>query len=155
MNPEAGMYQISKVAQASGAEIETIKTWIKRGILVLGPDDVPAETRRSARLFSFETVIQIATMHEFTQLGISPTRAAKWAISFAHWGDGKRNPSALYPDGETYLFGLPNSDIGIVRNVQAGKSVQESINRPTRSFVAINMFKIVLEVRERLGLPRE
>ncbi len=101
-------YTIGEIAPAADGSADTIRQWVKRGIITVGMGrgrikDKKAELNGLAHRFTGATAIMIAIMLKLTRLGVSPDLAMQAARAFAHEGDSERDPGHLFPAGETML----------------------------------------------------
>lgn len=146
-------YSLGDLVKVTRLPVGTVRMWLERKVLQLGPNDVDASGKGSSRLFTLRTVYLAATMAEISRLGVSPSQAAKWAHLI--WRTGVER---VITDHENMVFvGNPNSDR--FRIASRGSLSDEVIfddssatDVPELSVVAIDISGVVRKCREALGL---
>lgn len=162
------LFPLRSAAEAAKIDAGFLSQRINRGDPVLDEErDIEAEGRGSARMFSFETILQVAIAERLRALGIpfkyGLLSAAKFVI-FGDCGDNARAPGQPFADGDTLLVYTPEGTgiVNVHRN--AGDDVLMSIlcdalgaagnNFPAGAFAAaiVDAGAVYHEVRRQLEL---
>ncbi|RDE10349.1 hypothetical protein [Pelagibacterium lacus] len=142
-------------ADASGLRESVVRSWVERRHIVLSDQDRDAAGRGQTRLFTFETILQIAIAAELTRLGFASGHACRMARKFAHSGNPDRLPGRLFRDGKTLLVVRPGTDNAhVVRETDLADAF--AVSGPDEAAVAIvDLNKIYRNTAARLRLPVE
>src|SRR5262249_41271161 len=100
---EGALFTSAELAEATGADLETIKNWIRRG--VISRARIGGRQMRN-RLFSAEEVYKTAVTYELVKLGLAPSAATEAAGSI--WTQGDR--SGFFEDKQIYAIFYPIAD---------------------------------------------
>lgn len=140
-------------ARVAGLPESVIRSWVERRIVVLSDKDRDAAGRGQTRLFSFETMLQIAVGAELVRLGFGARDACRAALVFAHTGNEHRHPGQLFRDGKTFLVVRPGTaPARVVREADLPDAFAAS--RPGDATVAIvDLNQIYRTTAGRLRLP--
>lgn len=155
------LYQTGEVAKAAKIEPFVVNQWVTRGHVVMSDKDRDSHATGRNRLFSFDTVIEIAVAAELVRIGMKAPDALKAARSFAHAGTGiapKRDPGRPFDKGDTFLIVGPAATV--VVNVTDGESLRAGIHvAGANGAVVVDAGAIYREVVGALGgdpeRPRE
>ncbi len=96
-------YSLGDLVKVARLRIGTVRMWLERKILRLGPNDIDASGKGSTRHFTLRTVYLAATMAEISRLGVSPSHAARWAEII--WRDPLSG--SLTPHDDMVFIGNP------------------------------------------------
>ncbi|TAH68259.1 MAG: MerR family transcriptional regulator [Rhodopseudomonas palustris] len=144
-------FTIGDVSRATGVASETIRSWYKRGILVLGPSDVSAEETGYARRLSGASAIAIGIIGRLAGMGVPLELASRAANGFAFTGaDGERAPALLFPEGETLL--AIKGDRFLFINANEATLLSDILSASDGSVCLLDLFPIVQGVRDGLKL---
>jgi len=100
------IFALGDLVKVTRLPIGTVRMWLERKILAMGPNDKDASGKGSTRQFSLRTVYLAATMAELARLGITPSQAAMWANLVWRLSVGQ-----MFPNKEDMvLVGRPVSD---------------------------------------------
>jgi hypothetical protein len=100
---ESVFFSSTELAEAIGADLETIKNWLRRGIISrarIGGRQMPN------RLFSADEVYKTAVKYELVKLGLPPSSAAEAVNTI--WEQCDRKDS--FADKQIYAVLLPTDD---------------------------------------------
>jgi hypothetical protein len=105
-------HSITTAAQAAGLKPDTVSKWIRRGELVMRPEDREQRGRGGGVILSAHTAVQLILAGELTRRGMTVPDACEAALTFAHEGDiaGEmgakhcRAPGCLFPAGQITLL---------------------------------------------------
>ena len=136
---------------------------MRRGHLVMNPNDRETLGRGGARQLSFHTTVQLIIMAELTRDRVPLQDAADAALDFAHFGDETRNPGDLFPKGMTILTYdagakalMPKSRILNVTNEVTFRSIFSAaqLNGPSvfRSALFLDVGGLLLLAARPLGM---
>ena len=101
--PEGALFTLAELAEAVGADPETIKNWVRRGIISrarIGGRPMPN------RLFSADEVFKTALTYELVKLGLAPSAATEAVKTI--WGQCDRND--FLEDKQIYAILFPTDD---------------------------------------------
>ena len=151
------MFQLSETAVAADVRPGTLQQWILRGLIVGSGRDKPAAGKGRYRLFSFESVMQIAVATVMVDQGVTAARACKAAIKFSHLGDDLREPGRPFTSGYTLL--ICSGDSVQVLHDDGGLNATEIFalaSMTTEAAIVVNINRIFDRVCGALGLhPQE
>ena len=149
----AATYGTCDAAKVAGLAESVVRSWVERRIVVLSDKDRDAAGRGQTRLFSFETILQIAIGAELVNLGFGARDACRAALVFAHSGNEHRLPGQLFRDGKTILVVRPGSaSARVVREANLPDAFAAS--RPGDAAVAIvDLNHVYRNTAARLRLP--
>jgi hypothetical protein len=140
---EGAFFTSAELAEAIGADLETIKNWVRRGIISrarIGGRRMPN------RLFSSEEVYKTAVTYELVKLGLAPSAATEAVNTI--WGQCDRNDltehkqiyAILYfTDNKwtTLLFSQLEQGGALYRFTRSTARTQEKIRLPDRAFAVV------------------
>ena len=147
-------YSLADLVKVTRLPMGTVRMWLERKILQLGPSDIDASGKGSTRHFTLGTVYLAATMAEITRLGVSPSQAAKWAHVIWRMGADR----VVAPQEDMVFVGSPTSDrFRIARRRSLSDEIIFDDSSPTDeapelSVVVIDVAGVVRKWRESLGL---
>jgi hypothetical protein len=146
-------YSLGDLVKVARLPIGTVRMWLERKILQLGPNDIDASGKGSTRHFTLRTVYLAATMAETTRLGVSPSQAAKWAHVIWRMGAD----SMVAPEEDMVFVGSPASERFRIarRSGLSGEVIFDDLpatEAPELSVVVIDVSGVVRKCREALGL---
>lgn len=138
------LFPLSKAAEAARIDAGFLSQRINRGDPVLDEDrDIDAVGRGSARMFSVDTILQIAIAERLRALGIPFKDGLNAAWKFVLVGgnsvQGEREPGRPFATGNTLLVCSP-SGTGVVNiNHRPGESslfsiLCDALNAPANDF---------------------
>ena len=150
-------YSLADLVKVTRLPMGTVRMWLERKILQLGPNDIDASGKGSTRHFTLGTVYLAATMAEITRLGVSPSQAAKWAHVIWRLGADR----VVSPQEDMVFVGSPISDRFRIAT-RSGLSEEvifadlpATDEAPELSVVVIDVSGVVRKCREALGLPEQ
>ena len=149
-------YSLADLVKVTRLPMGTVRMWLERKILQLGPSDIDASGKGSTRHFTLGTVYFAATMAEITRLGVSPSQAAKWAHVIWRMGAD----SMVAPQEDMVFVGSPTSEqFRIAKRSGLSEEVifaeLPATEAPELSVVVIDVSGVVRKCREALGLPEQ
>lgn len=150
-------YSLGDVVKVTRVPVGTVRMWLERRILALGPYDIDASGKGSSRQFTLRTLYWAATMAEITRLGISPSQAARWAHIIWRLGVD----TMIVPQEDMVFVGSPTSErFRIARRRSLSDEIIFDDSSPTDespdlSVVVIDVSGVVRKCREALGLQEE
>ena len=150
-------YSLADLVKVTRLPMGTVRMWLERKILQLGPNDIDASGKGSTRHFTLGTVYLAATMAEITRLGVSPSQAAKWAHVIWRMGADR----VVSPQEDMVFVGSPTSDrFRIARRRSLSDEIIFDDSSPTDeapelSVVVIDVAGGVRTCREARGLPEQ
>ena len=163
------LFPLGRAAEAAGIDPGFLSQRINRGDPVLDEDrDIDAVGRGSARMFSLDTIVQIAIAERLRQLGIPFKAALLAAAKFVLFGGnsfvGEREAGKPFPKGDTILVHSPvaTQAINIHRtngDTTLGHIVLEALGAPGNDFLAgkfalamVDAGQVYRQVQRNLGL---
>ena len=142
------MYQLGRVAEAIDESPAILNTWCARKYFLMREGDRDAGDAGRVRLFSFETIMQIAVGDAIHRLLPIPVKAAmKAAVVFAHTGDDNRNPGRPFSTGQTFLV-VTAKDQVVVQTDHATPPVPLHMRD---AYIAVDVGPIYKRVCDALG----
>jgi hypothetical protein len=151
-------YSLSDLVKVTRLPVGTVRMWLERRILQLGPNDVDASGKGSTRHFTLRTVYFAATMAEISRLGVSPSHAARWAEII--WRDPLSG--SLTPHEDMVFIGNPinNNAAHICRRSEiTAEAIFHASSWPDEeadlSAVLVDASAVARRCREALGLPEQ
>jgi hypothetical protein len=154
---EGALFTSAELAEVIGADLETIKNWVRRGIISrarIGGRQMPN------RLFSEDEVYKIAVTYELVKLGLAPSAAAAAANTVWEQRDGadffgeKQICAILFPTDHKWTAVLCwqlEEGGPLYRLTRSSARHQEKIQVPDRSFAVIPITVTLARVTEKLG----
>jgi hypothetical protein len=103
LSDNAILVSAAELGEVIGADLETVKNWIRREIITRAP--IGGRQLRN-RLFSTEEVYKTALKHELVNLGIPPSPASEAVNTLWKVWDKKDSPEGR----SLYALALPNKD---------------------------------------------
>jgi hypothetical protein len=153
---EDALFTLAELAEAVAADLETVKNWLRRGIISrarVGGRQMPN------RLFTADVVYKTALTHELVLLGLAPSVATAAAITI--WT--QHNVADLFKDKRTYAILVPTNDkwtaILCSQEVEGGPfyriptstaRTHEKIRMPTHAFAVIPITSTLIRVARKL-----
>jgi hypothetical protein len=139
---EGALFTLAELAGAIGADVETVKNWVRRGIVSRAR--VGGRQMRT-RLFTAPDVYQTAVMYELVKLGLAPsaaTQAAKviWTkCDTDHFREGKQIYAILFRinDKWTTILCSQREEGGPLYKLSPPARTQEKIQMPDRAFAMV------------------
>jgi hypothetical protein len=162
---ENTIYRLADVARGANVPRATVSSWLNRGHIELVKKNGDRDTRGPGdhRLFSWQRLINIATVAELARIGIPPHEGtSRLALTFSHLGEtvpsfddklrSGRDAGRLFPEGRTWfvVFNLDGELEAAVLNKLDENSFLTYRDRTASSAVAIDMNKLVRAVAARL-----
>lgn len=150
-------YSLSDLVKVTRLPIGTVRMWLERKILQLGPNDIDASGKGSTRHFTLRTVYLAATMAEITRLGVTPSYAARWAEII--WRDPLSG--ILTPHDDMVFIGNPfNNTAHICRRSEiTAEAIFHASSWPDEeadlSAVLVDASAVARRCRVDLGLQNE
>ncbi len=151
------IFALGDLVKVTRLPIGTVRMWLERKILAMGPNDKDASGKGSTRLFSLRTVYLAATMAELARLGITPSQAAMWANLI--W---RLSIDQMFPYREDIVFvGRPASDrfrISTRKGLSADVIFDDDSptgEAPETSVVVVDVAALVRRCRGALNLLEE
>jgi hypothetical protein len=154
---ESALFTSAELAEAIGADLETIKNWVRRGIISRAPI---GGRQMPNRLFSADEVYKTAVIYELVKLGLPPS-AATDAVNTI-WGQADRND--FFEDKQIYAILFPTDDkwtpllcsqreqggplYRITRSSTARS--REKIRLPDRAFAVVPITGTLTRITKRL-----
>jgi hypothetical protein len=151
------LYGLGDVVKATRLPVGTIRMWLERRILALGPQDKDASGKGSQRKFTLRTVYFAATLAEVTRLGVNPSQASKWAHIVWRLSVDRM----IVPHEDMVFVGGPISDTfriarrGILDERVIFDDDSPSGNEPDTSVIVVDISAVVRRCRSLLGLPEK
>jgi hypothetical protein len=153
---EGALFTLAELAKAIGADVETIKNWVRRGVITrarIGGRQMPN------RLFSTDEVYKAAVTYELVKLGLGPS-AATVAVNTI-WGqcnkndffEGKQIYSILFPSDEKWTVVLCWQDQQggpLYRFTRSTARSREKIRLPDQAFAVIPITGTLTRIAKRL-----
>ena len=152
---DVASYSLADLVKTTRFPVGTVRMWLERKILELGPYDIDASGKGSVRQFTLRTVYTAATMAEIVRLGVSPSVAATWAEII--WRDSLSG--LLVPHDDTIFIGNPNNRTAHIcrRSEVSAEAVFPKTSWPGEdidlSAVIVDVSSIAQKCRSLLGLP--
>jgi hypothetical protein len=152
---DTSTYSLGDLVKITRLPIGTVRMWLERKILELGPYDKDASGKGSTRQFTLRTVYLAATMAEIARLGVSPSIAARWAEWI--WRDTLSGD--LVPHGDMVFIGNPTNRTAHIcrRSEVSAEAVFPKTSWPGEdidlSAVIVDVSSIAQKCRSLLGLP--
>ena len=163
------LYQLGKAAGVAEIEAGFLSQRINRGDPVLDEEkDIDASGSGNVRMFSFDTIVQIAIAERLRKLGIPFKDALLAAAKFVLFGGnsfvGEREPGRPFPQGDTLLVHSPAGTqvINIYKtkgDTDLGHIVAEALGDPANDFFAghlalamVDAGQVYRQVQRNLGL---
>jgi hypothetical protein len=152
---EGALFTSAELSEAIGADLETIKNWIRRGFINrvrIGGRQMPN------RLFAADDVYKAAVTFELVKLGLGPS-AASLAVDTI-WAQCNRND--FLEDKQIYAIVFPTDKWTAVlcsqrqqggplyRFTSATVRTQEKVALPDRSFAMVPITGTLTRITERL-----
>ena len=152
---EGALFTSAELAEAIGADVETIKNWVRRGIInrtQIGGRQMPH------RLFSTEEVYKAAVTFELVKLGLAPSAATEAANTI--WGQCDRNDffedkqiyAIFYPADEKWtvvLFSQREKGGPFYRFSRLAARSSAKIRLPDRAFAVVPISGTLNRIAER------
>jgi hypothetical protein len=151
------IFALGDLVKVTRLPIGTVRMWLERKILAMGPNDKDASGKGTTRQFTLRTVYLAATMAEITRLGVSPSVAATWAEII--WRDSLSG--LLAPLDDMIFVGNPtNRNIHICRRSEVtAEVILHKASWPGEendlSAVVVDASAIASRCRANLGLQQE
>jgi hypothetical protein len=141
--------------EAIGLDLETIKNWIRRGIISRAP--IGGRQLRN-RLFSSEEVYKTALKNELVKLGIPPSRASEAVNAlWKEWDrkdapEGRKIYAVVLPSNDKWTVTLCSQKIsgGPLHKFRKSKSTEE-MDLPKQAFAVIPISDVFNRVESRLS----
>jgi hypothetical protein len=153
---EGALFTLAELAEAIGADLETVKNWVRRGIISrarIGGRRMPN------RLFSADDVYKAAITYELVKLGLAPSAATQVANTI--WAQFDKKD--LFVDRKTYAILFPIDDKWTVllcsqdedggplyRFTRSTARTQEKIRLPDKAFAMVPIAGTVSQISKRL-----
>lgn len=150
-------YSLGDLVKVTRLPVGTVRMWLERKVLQLGPNDVDASGKGSSRQFTLRTVFLAATMAEISRLGVTPSVAATWAELI--WRDPLSG--ALAPLDDKIFVGNPtNRTAHICRRSEVTAEAifhkaSWSDEEDDLSAVLVDASAVARKCLSALGLPAE
>ena len=146
-------YSLPAVAQATGANQTTIKSWLHKEVMIGASSIKGGGQRGKPRQFSLTSVIEIGTAKCILDNGPADLASAFHAANkFAHTGAG-RNPAMPFSEGGTLLFvaGQRNYILNYLPGKDYDLVVRQALGDP-ESFIRVDMLRVFQRIVEGLGI---
>jgi hypothetical protein len=153
---EATLFTLAELAEAVGADLETIKNWVRRGIISRARI---GGRQMSNRFFSANEVYKTAITYELVNLGLSPSAATE-AVSTI-WEQYNRND--FFEHKQIYAIFYPIDDKWTVvlcsqreqggplyRFTRSTARSREKIRLPDRAFSVVPITGTFSRIAKRL-----
>lgn len=150
-------YSLGDLVKVTRLPIGTVRMWLERKILQLGPNDIDASGKGSTRHFTLRTAYLAATMAEISRVGVSPSHAARWAALL--WRDSLSG--TLAPHDDMVFIGNPfNTTAHICRRSEiTSEAIFHASSWPDEeadlSAVLVDASAVARRCRVDLGLQNE
>jgi hypothetical protein len=150
---DTSSFSLGDLVKVTRLPIGTVRMWLERKILELGPYDKDASGKGTVRQFTLRTVYFAATMAEITRLGITPSQAARWAHVIWRFGV----ETEVVPSNDMVFIGSPTSErFRIARRNGLSTEVIFDDSSPAESpeltAVVLDVSGVVRKCRTALGL---
>jgi hypothetical protein len=149
------LFGAAELAEAIGVDLETVKNWIRRGIISRAP--IGGRQLRN-RLFSSEEVYKTALKNELVKLGIPPSPASDAVNALWKAWDTKEAPegrniyAVVLPSNDKWTVALCSQKISGGPLHKFGKSKSnEEMNLPKQAFAVIPISEVLDRVSSRLS----
>ncbi len=153
---ESALFSSAELAEAIGADLETIKNWVRRGIISRTPI---GGRYMPNRLFSADEVYKTAVKHELVKLGLPPSSATEAVSSI--WK--QCNTNDLLGRKQIYAIVLPADDKwtaalcwqketggGLYKFSRSTAARAEAVRLPDRAFAVIPISETLTGIAKRL-----
>jgi hypothetical protein len=153
---EGALFTSAELAEAIGADLETIKNWVRRGIISrarIGGRQMPN------RLFSADEVYKTAVTYELVKLGLAPSAATEAVNTI--WGQCNRND--FFEDKQVYAILFPTDDKWttvlcsqreeggpLYRFTRSTARSREKVRLPDRPFAVVPISSTLTRIAKRL-----
>jgi hypothetical protein len=153
---EGALFTLAELCEAIGADLETIKNWVRRGIISrarIGGRQMPN------RLFSADEVFKTALTYELVKLGLAPSAATEAVNTILAQCDRKD----FLEDKQIYAILFPTNDKWtavlcthrgpggpLYRFPRSTARSHEKIRMPDRAFVVVPITSTVTRITKRL-----
>ena len=153
---EGALFTLAELAGAIGADVETVKNWVRRGIISrarIGGRQMPN------RLFSADEIYKTAITYELVKLGLAPSAATEAVNTI--WGQCDRN--GFFEDKQIYAILFPTDDKWttvlcsqreqggpLYRFTRSTARSQEKIRLPDRAFAVLPITGTLTQIAKRL-----
>jgi hypothetical protein len=151
------LFSTTELGAAIGADEETVKNWVRRGVISRAP--IGGRQLRH-RLFSTEQVYKAALTHDLVKLGIPPSSASGavnelWKAWDQTEVEGRRIYAALVPTDDKWIVSMcwtkvSGGPLYKVRKSLAAKP-NEEMQLPERAFAMIPISDVVARVARKLA----
>jgi hypothetical protein len=151
------LFSTTELGAAIGADEETVKNWVRRGVISRAP--IGGRQLRH-RLFSTEQVYKAALIHELVKLGIPPSSASGavnevWKAWDKTGIEGRRIYALLVPTDDKWIVSMcwkkvSGGPLYKVRKSLAAKPDEET-QLPGRAFAVIPISDVVARVTAKLS----
>jgi hypothetical protein len=154
---DGALFTSAELAEAIGADLETIKNWVRRGIISrarIGGRQMPN------RLFSADEVYRTAVIYELVKLGLAPSVATEAASTI--WGqcdgndffENKQIYAILFPTDDKWITVLcsQREEGGPLFKFTRSSTArsQEKIRLPDRAFAVVPITDTLTRITKRL-----
>jgi hypothetical protein len=145
-------YSMVEVAAAAEMQLNTLRTWIKRGNIAIVRSEIKKHGK--AHRLNYRTVVRIAITWEFVKLGTAPERAWTAALRFTVTGNASRGrgPGELWKEGQTYLI-LAHSKEPELLNL-ADDAPASRLTHYSQAAIVIHMNPFIAGLQKRLAALR-
>ncbi len=153
---ESALFSSAELAEAIGADLDTINNWVRRGIIVrarIGGRHMPN------RLFSADEIYKTALKYELVKLGLPPSSAAEavnsiWKQSNANvFFEKKQIYAVVFPADDKWTTILcSQSEHGgpLYKFTRSAASRGERIPLPDRAFAVVPISGTLVRIAKRL-----
>ena len=145
-------YSMAEASGAIGMQLNTLKTWIKRGNIEFGANEIkPPKKGSRAHQFGYRTVVRLAVTWELVKFGTSPERAWFAALKFTISGNAStgRLPGELWKEGQTYLI-LPHAEESKLFNLPDGAPAS-MLTVHSHAAIVLHLNPFIANLQKRLA----